>query len=45
MSEEQTWSPYETIAMNSCSFTELGDPNHEGYPSCLVVQTPGSCLL
>lgn len=45
MSEEQMWSPYETIAMNGCSFTEFGEPNREGYPNWLVVQTPDSCLL
>lgn len=44
MSEEQVWSPCETTAMNDCSFTELGEPNYEGYPSCLAVQAPDSCL-
>lgn len=45
MSEEQMWSSYETTAVNGCSFTELGEPNHAGYPSRLFVQIPDSCLL
>lgn len=34
----------EPIAMNDCSFTELGEPNYEGYPCCVAVQAPDSCL-